>query len=156
MLNTQFRPLTISDLPVLERDFPEPAAGSHAKRLKQQTEGTCSYLCAEQNGTIAAIQLIRWRGPQKKQDRALSRLPEVGSLYTLPEFRGQGIGAALVKHSEQLIKSRGYSGVGAIIKDDNTISIHMHLKDGYEKIGEATRTKQDPDKARSYYVKQLG
>lgn len=150
-----FRSLRHSDLDILEREFPQPSPTSHQKRLQKQNEGKAAYNCAELDGTIVAIQLIRWRGPQKKADRKLSDLPEVGSLYTLPDYRGKGIGGALVRYSEDMIKSRGYEGVGAIIKDNNDISIQMHLKDGYERIGEATRTKQHPDLGRSYYVKRF-
>lgn len=149
----QFRPLQHADLAVLVQQFPQPSPTSHQKRLQKQDKGKASYTCAAIGERIVAIQLIRWSGPQKKADRKLSHLPEVGSLYTLPDYRGQGIGAALVRYSENLIADKGYSGVGAIIKDNNDISIQMHVKDGYVRIGEATRTKQHPDLSRSYYVK---
>lgn len=148
-----FRFLTWTDLDVLNNRFPQPTPTSHDKRLQKQDKGSASYVCAELENAVVAIQLIRWKGPQNKADRLLSTLPEVGSLYTLPQYRGKGIGAALVRYSENMISDKGYSGVGAIIKDNNDISIAMHLKDGYQKIGEASRTKQHPDLSRSYYIK---
>lgn len=150
-----FRLLTLSDIETLEQHFPQPTPGSHVRRLDRQAAGDYSYWCALISDTIVAIQLIRWHGPIEYEDRQISQLPELGSLYVLPDYRGKGIGSQLVRHSEQEIIAQGYTGVGAIIKDENTISIQLHIKDGYTRVGVATRTKQDPDSPRSYYIKRF-
>lgn len=149
----QFRPLTMTDLDKLNSEFPQPTPNSHEKRLKKQMDGSVSYIGAELKGVLVGIELIRWKGPQNDNDKKLSQFPEVGSLYTLPEYRGQGIGATISRYTENLVASKGYKGVGAIIKDNNKASIQLHIKNGYARIGEASRTKQHPNLPRSYYVK---
>jgi GNAT superfamily N-acetyltransferase len=150
-----FRTLTHTDLDELVQNFPQPQPDAHVKRLAHQDTGDYSYFCIEQDGTIAAIQLVRWTGPRKHEDRRLSQRPEIGSLYVRPEYRGKGLGSALIAHSEDTVYKQGHTGVGAIIKDSNAISIQMHVKRGYQPIGIASRTDQDPDEPRTYYVKRF-
>lgn len=151
----RFRTLAHTDLEELVQNFPQPQPDAHAKRLAHQDAGDYSYFCTEQDGIIAAIQLVRWTGPRKQEDRILSQLPEIGSLYVRPEYRGKGLSGALITHSEDTAYRRGYSGIGAIIKNSNAISTQMHLRRGYRPIGVATRTDQDPDEPRTYYIKQF-
>jgi GNAT superfamily N-acetyltransferase len=155
VVSVKFRLLSLTDLGQLERDFPQPKPGDHAARLELQAKNTYSYICAEVDERIVAIELIRWSGPQKSEDQLLSQYPELGSLYVIPDYRSQGIGSRLSDYAEHLVKKRGYIGVGATIKDSNTISIAMHRARGYRPVGAASRTRQHPNEPRSYYIKQF-
>lgn len=153
--NPVIRPLNFDDLSSLNTHFPQPHSGAHRVRLEHQAKGKESYNCVDIDGTIAAIQLIRWSGSNNPKHQVLSQYPEIGSVYVLPQFRQQGLAKALLKNSERLIKEKGHQGAGLVIKDENEISINLHIKAGYKAVGAASPTKQDPDKPRTYYTKQL-
>jgi len=147
------RQLTLQDLPYLERTFPEPETGSHSRRLSSQERGFISYLCAEVDGVIAGIILVRWRGPVDSLHLKLSTFPEIGSVFVLPEYRSRGLGKQLLNYAESQIQQKSFKGAGLLIKDNNSISIALHLKEGYVPVGAAQYGKRDPDEPRTYYTK---
>lgn len=149
------RRLTSSDLPVLELFFPQPRPDAHQVRIAKQDQDIYCYSGLVAQGKIVAIILIRWRGPLLAQHRKLSTYPEISAVYVLPAYRRQGFAMALLRDCEAQIVERGYAGAGLIIKDENTISIHMHTTCGYEPVGKARPTRQDPDKPRTYYLKRF-
>lgn len=149
------RPLKFEDLATLEAYFPQPKEHSHAKRLKAQHEGHQAYNAIIVDDVIAGILLIRWTGPANAHHHKLSNYPEIGSLFILPHFRSKGLARKLHEHAEALIRAKGIDKAGLAIKNDNLASIDLHLKLGYEPVGPAQPTTNDPDKPRTYYLKQL-
>ncbi len=51
-----------------------------------------------------------------------------------PEYQNQGIGSALLKHAEDLIKSRGGNCIIMYVMSDNTNALELYDRRGYESL----------------------
>ena len=59
----------------------------------------------------------------------------LGRVVVLPEYRGRGLGARVVREAEQLIKELGYSGIHI---DSRTVAEGFYAKLGYERTDNGT------------------
>jgi L-amino acid N-acyltransferase YncA len=71
---------------------------------------------------------------QYKKRQAYDRTAEI-SLYLKPSFTGRGIGNAVLEYLERIAGKNGISVLLAIISGDNTNSIKLFERNGYEKCG---------------------
>ena len=58
------------------------------------------------------------------------------SVYLRPEARGRGIGTALCRTLEEILKIQGYRKIYAIITSENFTSLEFHRKMGYSPVSE--------------------
>ena len=56
------------------------------------------------------------------------------SLHVAPEFRGQGIGPAILKALSPWVKRQGYCSVWGDVKGENKVSVHLFKKAGFEEV----------------------
>jgi L-amino acid N-acyltransferase YncA len=69
---------------------------------------------------------------QYKKRQAYYRTAEI-SIYLKPEYTGKGIGKEALEHLERVSISNGISVLLAIISGDNSGSIRLFERNGYEK-----------------------
>lgn len=61
---------------------------------------------------------------------------QLGGIYTLPEYRGQGIASCVVAHLIEHINKEENKGVSLFVKENNTKAIEMYKRLGLKKRGE--------------------
>ncbi|MFH0835245.1 MAG: GNAT family N-acetyltransferase [Candidatus Micrarchaeota archaeon] len=83
------------------------------------------YFAAEENGHTVGFADVEFRGKQAK----------ILGLAVLPEFRGKGIGAALVRKCLAAAKKRGCSRIVMFVAEDNAVAQSLYLKFGFKKSG---------------------
>jgi ribosomal-protein-alanine N-acetyltransferase len=68
----------------------------------------------------------------------------IATLAVLPEYRGQGIGSALLLACEAQIS---LSKIRLCVRPSNSVAIRIYERFGYERVGEWTRYYQDGESA---------
>ena len=83
------------------------------------------YFAAEENGHTVGFADLEFRGKQAK----------ILGLAVLPEFRGMGIGASLVRNCLSAAKKHGCLRVVMFVAEDNAVAQSLYLKFGFKKSG---------------------
>ena len=81
------------------------------------------FLAARLNGRIIGTVCGAWDGLR-------------GWVYrfgVLPEFRGQGIGRALLREVEQRLRSQGVRQINLMVYEDNAAAMEYYCRRGYER-----------------------
>ncbi|MFD3665069.1 GNAT family N-acetyltransferase [Streptomyces sp. NPDC058659] len=131
------RPCRAEDVPVLDRHIPAPGAPSrHADRFARQEAGAGTYLLAWRDGVPVGHGQVRWDGCAAPEVRAVvGDCPEFNGLDVWPEeLRGQGIGTALVRAAEGLVRERGGAALGLGVAHDNPRAAALYARLGYEPV----------------------
>ncbi|MGR9052885.1 MAG: GNAT family N-acetyltransferase/peptidase C39 family protein [Gammaproteobacteria bacterium] len=89
-------------------------------------KGHTDIVLAERNGTIAGYALLLFR-----RGTSLARLY---SFAVLPEFRGAGIGAALMKESERRARAHDCVYLRLEVRPDNAGAIALYKRLGYRQF----------------------
>lgn len=76
--------------------------------------------------------------------RRVEQIAWVATLGVLPEYRGQGIGAALLRACEAQIT---LSRIRLCVRPTNRVAIELYERFGYVRIGEWSRYYQDGENA---------
>lgn len=127
-------PGTQADLEPLERDLPTGAAQVHRAHLHTQETGATAYLVAWQDGRALGSGVIRWMGPGgERARRRYAGTPEIAHLQVGPACRGQGVGTALVRAAEELIRGRGHRWAAIGVGLDNPSALELYLRLGYRR-----------------------
>ena len=84
------------------------------------------WLVWEENGEI-----LGYAYASAPYERAAFSWCAEPSVYLKPEAKGRGIGKALYKVLEEILKKQGYQVLYALITDENTASICFHERCGY-------------------------
>ena len=71
----------------------------------------------------------------------------VEALYVMPEERGRGVGAALLKAAEAWAAARGCRTIAADARVENDVGRALHARLGYEETGMRVRMKKRLDAA---------
>ena len=61
----------------------------------------------------------------------------VSMLATLAQFRGMGVGCALLEYAEQLALHKGYTKISLTVEVENTTAQRLYAKQGYKIIGQS-------------------
>ena len=77
--------------------------------------------------------------------RRLEGVAWIATVAVLPEYRGRGIGSALLQACEDKITS--VSRIRLCVRLSNDTAIRLYERHGYEKVGEWTRYYQDGESA---------
>ncbi len=79
-----------------------------------------------------------------------SAVARLYSLATLPESRGQGVGAALLKAAADVARRRGSRALRLEVRTDNNAAIGLYERHGFRRIGRYTQYYQDGTDAWRY------
>lgn len=102
-----------SDLPLLEKWLAAGPPRKHQKRIEGQRAAAMAYLIAWAGKRPVGHVLIRWGGSKTKYIAArVRKCPDLEDLRIDPDFRRQGIGSALMRAAERLVRGRGFKRVG--------------------------------------------
>ncbi|WP_436959671.1 GNAT family N-acetyltransferase [Staphylococcus xylosus] len=61
----------------------------------------------------------------------------VSMLATLSQFRGMGVGRALLEYAEQLAVHKDYTKISLTVAVENTTAQRLYAKQGYKIIGQS-------------------
>lgn len=127
------RPANEADLGALDAIFPR-VEGRHKQRFAIQANGRGLYLTAWDNDDLVGIALLKWRGMPELHTTLLAPSPRVTDLYVHEDWRGQGIGNAILHEAEHQAKLRGYSTINLSVALDNPAK-RLYERRGYQDIG---------------------
>jgi ribosomal protein S18 acetylase RimI-like enzyme len=126
---TSVRLGTAADLPALDRAIPTGRNDVHRAFLARQEAGEASYLVAWRGGSPVGTGVIRWGGSGAGPD------PEITNLHVPASLRGQGIGTAIVRFAEGLIRDRGFRRASVGVGEDNPRAAALYERLGYRDTG---------------------
>ena len=78
-------------------------------------------------------EIAGWASISKYHKRAAYKPTVENSVYIKDCFRGKGIGSALLSKTIELSRQIGYHSIIAEISGDQTASINLHIKYGFQK-----------------------
>jgi len=111
--------------------------------LQLQKEGKATCLVAWEDKTPVGHLLIRWDG-SLEIPRIVNRIPMAAKFAGYPSFesievrldrRGRGIGTALIRHAEQLVRQRGFEQAVIEVDIDNPRARALYERLGYAESG---------------------
>jgi ribosomal protein S18 acetylase RimI-like enzyme len=123
------RPAAETDLPVLDRSIPTGANDVHRAFLRRQATGDATYLVAWRGAEPVGSGVIRWAGRSPSPD------PEISNLYVPESLQGGGIGTAIVRFAEELIRGRGFGRVSIGVDVSNARAAALYQRLGYRDTG---------------------
>lgn len=136
------RDATIHDLPAMLTIYNEAIRNLTATfDLEEQTleerklwfdkyGGSRPLIVAEVDGQVAGYSSLS----MFREKKAYEKTTEL-SLYISPDFRGRGIGKALMEAILELAREHGYHSVIGGITGGNEVSIKLHKQFGFEFVG---------------------
>jgi ribosomal protein S18 acetylase RimI-like enzyme len=132
----EVRPCTAADVPVLDRCMPSGRNDVHAWFFGRQETGAVTYLVAWRGAEPVGTGVLTWEGLREEAPRAeLPGVPEIANLSVPEALRGQGIGTALLRAAEDLVRARGLRRVALGVGDDNPDAAKLYLRLGYGETG---------------------
>jgi len=140
----QIRPATLADLPgILEiykdairnttasYDYEPKTLDQRRQWFEERTRGGYPvFVAVDPEGRIRG-----WSALNPYHDRAGYRFTAENSVYVAPDSRGRGLGNQLLAPLIEAAKARGLHAIIAAIDADNEISIRLHEKFEFEKVG---------------------
>lgn len=126
---TSVRLATADDLPALDQAIPTGRNDVHRAFLARQEAGDASYLVAWRGGSPVGTGVVRWGGTDAGPD------PEITNLQVPASLQSQGIGTAIVRFAEGLIRDRGFSRALIGVGEDNPRASALYERLGYRDTG---------------------
>jgi len=128
------RPITETDLALLEKRFPQSGTAKHAERFLRQQKGEAIYLIAWYQGEPAGHGYLKWGG---SQDEPVSRqlkvaCSDIEDLFVLAELRSRGIGSQLLCFAERLSIEQGFTHLGLSVGATNDPARRLYERLGYQ------------------------
>jgi phosphinothricin acetyltransferase len=143
----RIRPATQTDLPaILEiyneailnttatADYEPHTLAMRAEWFEQRLQKGYPVLVAEENGMI-----IGWSSLSPYHVRPGYRFTAEVSIYVRAEWRSKGVGSAMLPALIEAGRERGLYALIAGIDAENTASIRLHLRNGFEQVGRLKR-----------------
>jgi phosphinothricin acetyltransferase len=138
------RPATFADVPAIAAIYEEavlkgtatfeiepPDAAEMERRMKALFEGGFPYFVAEAGGVV-----LGYGYAGRYRERIAYRNTVEDSIYLVPEARGKGIGAALLKALVDECERLDFRQIVAVIGDSaNEPSIRVHRSAGFDLVG---------------------
>ncbi|MFJ7068997.1 GNAT family N-acetyltransferase [Streptomyces sp. NPDC101115] len=136
MDRTEITPCRAGDVALLDRHLPTPGAPTrHADRFARQEAGTGTYLVAWRHGAPVGFGQVRWDGCAAPEVRAAAGdCPEFNGLDVREDLRGQGIGTALIRAAEELVRERGGTLLGLGVGHHNPRAAALYARLGYAPV----------------------
>ena len=143
-MNDEIRivPAAEGDAPLLAQQMSSPER-EHKNYVRLQKEGKATYLVAWEDKTPVGHLLIRWDG-SLEIPRIVDRMPMAAKFADYPSFegidvrldrRGRGIGTALIRHAERLVRQRGFEQAVIEVDIDNLRARTLYERLGYAESG---------------------
>lgn len=133
-MRIEVRPCVSTDLPLLERDL--PAGEAHRRHLERQADGVRTYLGAFGNDRVVGTCVVSWDGCREPELReAFPDAVEIAGLHVGEQWRGQGVGSALVRAAERLAWEAGCRRLVIGVADDNPGAAALYRSLGYRETG---------------------
>lgn len=114
--------------------------------LTEQLNKQRSVIIAKQNGQFCGYVTLKWTPDYLSF--AEKNIPEIADLNVLPKYRNQGVGTALIKACEELVRERRLSvigiGVGLTVDYGNAQKLYIRL--GFIPDGNGIHYKTKPVK----------
>ncbi len=108
----------------------------HGSHFADQAAGTATYLVAWEADEPLGSGMVQWAGCVGPNARAgLPSAVEINHLQVRPDWRGRGVGTAIIQTAEQLAHSRGRDDVAVAVADDNPAAARLYRRLGYEPTG---------------------
>jgi L-amino acid N-acyltransferase YncA len=108
-----------------------PGHAEMARRLKDLLDNGYPYLAAESTGAVVGY---AYAGPYHRRPGYRHTVED--SVYLSEDWRGRGIGGALLKRLVTDCETRGFRQMVAIIGDsDNAASVRLHETLGFGQVG---------------------
>ncbi|MBN1163863.1 MAG: GNAT family N-acetyltransferase [Candidatus Krumholzibacteriota bacterium] len=107
----------------------------HRKRIEGQAGGEGDYLIAWHTIPAAHIYII-WNGSSEGPlGEREENEPLIEDFHVHPAARGKGIGGALLKEAESLVREKGYERVGVSVIVTNPPVEKMYKRAGFKDSG---------------------
>lgn len=140
-------PLEPADITPIAAAFAElgwdKPASQYEKYLSEQETGQRVVLVAFLDGEFAGYVTIVWRSHYPAF--AIQDIPEIVDFNVLPQFRRQGIGAALMDEAERQVAARSaVVGLGVGMTTDYGSAQRMYAKRGYIPDGRGLHSRGQP------------
>ena len=118
-----------ADLPALDRALPTGRNDVHRAFLARQATGEVSYLAAWRGDAAVGAGAVRWTGRGGSPD------PELSNLHVPAPLQNQGIGTAIVRFAEDLVRTRGHPRLVIGVDEDNVRAAALYERLGYADTG---------------------
>lgn len=138
LMDMDIRPCRQEDLRLLEAGNPSPGQTRyHDRRFERQQQGASTFLIAWAEDFPAGHGEIMWNGCAAPEVREhYPDCPEINGLEVWPpERRSHGIGTAIIRAAESLVRDRGCHQTGLGVDDDNHRAAALYERLGYQQTG---------------------
>jgi phosphinothricin acetyltransferase len=108
----------------------DPWTWEEQQRWFQEHRPPYAVFVARQGDTVAG-----WGSLSPFRPRPGYRFTAEDSIYVHKDFRGRGIGAALLELLVGAASRRQFHSVMALIDGDNAVSVHLHERFGFRQVG---------------------
>ena len=130
---TQVRECRANDVPQLEQEIPSPGLNRfHEARFQRHQNGLSTFLIAVVGDTPVGSGEILWQGCAAPE--VDTRCPELSGLTVQPARQSQGIGTAIIRAAEALVRRRGQHQLGLGVNDGNDRAAALYRRLGYRDI----------------------
>ena len=121
---------TILELDEFELQEKERIEKDDLKRLDEffRKPGNEFYVADGENGAMAGYV---WFGVSERPFSG-NKMGWVYDIEVVPEFRGKGIGEALMKHAMKVSRDRGFTQIGLMVNQKNKIAWTLYEKLGFQ------------------------
>ncbi len=149
MESVEIRPAVHADIPLLEAlPYSAGLPSKHRNRVERQDRDEVRYLLAWIDDQVIGHLLLKWDGPHSAEIRL--RAPscaEIEDFVVAPEWRGQGVGGALLKAADDRCRERGVSrvGLGVGLENPSARAIYEHRSYAFVPDSEHRVTWLQPD-----------
>lgn len=129
------RPCTDADLSVLCSRWRTPGGVHEAHHARQRT-GQATYLVAWQYQEPLGSGLVQWGGCIGTNARtAYPQAVELNHLQVREQYRGRGVGSALIAAAEALTSQAGRQWIAVGVAQDNPDAERLYRRLGYRATG---------------------
>ena len=108
---------------------PERFSRGYMRQLVESTD-TATWMAGE-SGSMAGFAIVEW---SEQPDGVAAYIP---TIEVLPEWRGKGIGAALLLRLEESAAGHEAFALWLHVDAENATAIHLYERSGYRKSGRA-------------------
>jgi len=115
------------------------------QRAELADPGVTTLVAQARNGDWAGYAQLRRAGPAK-DGVTLARPMELGRIYLLPRFHGQGLGTALLECLSDLARRGGADGLWLNAWQQAHAALAFYLRHGFEIVGQTAFTVGDDPK----------
>lgn len=101
-----------------------------AFRLARTANGQGAFFVADAGDRLLGHVFLRFEGKPSAPDA-----PDIEDLWVHPDWRGQGIGSALLRHCEAVARARGDDAIQLSVGIQNDRAHALYLRFGYRDTG---------------------